>query len=80
VPIHGINTKQVIKKLWLSTFHVMFHYYQLHYKMHNINTLQHVIKKSCLFKFHYPLPPMSITKILLPLELQEDILFRIKCL
>jgi len=46
VPIHGINTKQVIKKLWLSTFHVMFHYYQLHYKMHNINTLQHVSKKS----------------------------------
>jgi hypothetical protein len=37
-----------LKFLLVNTFHVMYNYYQLHYKMHNnINTLKRVRKNSC---------------------------------
>jgi hypothetical protein len=26
-PIHGINTNEKLKILWINIFHVMFHYY-----------------------------------------------------
>jgi len=39
-----------LKFLSINTFHAMYHYYRLHYKMHNnINTLEHVRKKVMLF-------------------------------
>jgi hypothetical protein len=55
----------------------MYHYYQLHCKMHNnINTFKHVRKKiHVVCRFHYPLPPMSKTTILKPLKLKEDLYF-----
>jgi len=38
------------KILLINTFHVMYRYYQLQYKMHkNINTFEHVRKKIMLF-------------------------------
>ncbi len=45
-----------LKKLWTNIFHVIFQYYQLHYKIHNINTFEPVRKKSCYFYI-----PLSIT-------------------
>jgi hypothetical protein len=45
--MEGIQMKN-LKILSINTFHAMYCYYQLHYKMHNnINTLEHVRKKSC---------------------------------
>ncbi len=38
-----------LKNLSVNTFHVIYRYYQLHYKMHNnINTLEHVRKEIML--------------------------------
>ncbi len=66
-PIYGIRTNEQLKKLWINTFGVIFHYYQLHYKMpNNINTFEHVRKKKIVCRFHYPLLAMSTTKISYP--------------
>jgi hypothetical protein len=55
---YGLNMNQYmeliqmnkLKILLIDTFHMMYRYYQLHYKMHNnINTLEHVRKKIILF-------------------------------
>lgn len=47
-----IQVKRIIK-LWINTSHVMFHYYQLCYKMYNnINTLKKKKKfKCCLYVY-----------------------------
>ncbi len=48
----------------------MYHYYQLHYKMHNnINTLKKKIH--VLYRFHYSLPPMNKTIFFKPLEFKK---------
>jgi len=66
-----------LKILLINTFHVMYHYYHLRYKMHNnINTFKHVRKKNhVVCRFHYPLLPMSKTTILKQLKLEEDLPF-----
>jgi hypothetical protein len=46
-----IQMKRIIK-LWINTSYVMFHYYQLCYKMYNnINTLKNIFSKNvvCMF-------------------------------
>jgi hypothetical protein len=47
-PIHVINTNEKSEIFVDNIFHMMFYYYQLHYKMHNnINTFERVRKKPC---------------------------------
>jgi hypothetical protein len=46
----------------------------------NINTLEHGRKNRVVYRFHHPLPPMSKTTILKPLELKEDLPFSKKYL
>jgi len=68
-PIYEINTNEKMIFWGINTFHVMFRYCQLHYKMYNnVNTFKYVRKiNQVVYKFHYPLPPMNTTKILQPL-------------
>ncbi len=48
-PIYGIIQMKKLKILSINTFHVMYYYCQLHYKMHNnINTLKNVRNKIML--------------------------------
>jgi hypothetical protein len=53
---------------------MMYHCYQIHYKMHNhINTCVHVNKnKKVVCRFHYPSPPMCETKKLEPLQIDGN--------
>jgi len=45
-PIYGIIQMKNLKILLINTFHTMYCYCQLHYKIHdNFNTLKHVRKK-----------------------------------
>jgi hypothetical protein len=50
----------------------MYHCYQTHYKMHNINTHIHVRKNHVVCRFHYSLPPMCETKKLESLQINGN--------
>jgi hypothetical protein len=56
-----------------DNFLVMYHCYQIHYKMHNnINTHVHVKKKNHVCGFHYLLPLTCETQILEPLQINGN--------
>ncbi len=70
-PMYGQHTNEELSDLKTCIFLMMYHCYQIHYKMHNnINTCLYVRKKNNVgYKFHYPLHPMRETKKLQPLQM-----------
>jgi hypothetical protein len=44
-PKNEINKHEIFDFFLVITFQVIFHYYHLHYKMHNLDTFKHVRKK-----------------------------------